>query len=130
MNKTSKIIFYIVTGLFSMNMVFAAGMYFFQYDQIAGVFEGLGFPAALVYPLGIAKLLGVVGIWQNKSKLLKELAYAGFAIDFVLAIGAHLMAGDGQAFGAVVALVLATVSFILYKRGSASSQQAETAVNA
>jgi len=118
MNKKNRIIYYTVTGLFTVHMLMTVGVYFFNNAMVSEVFEGLGFPAGLVYPLAIAKLLGLVAIWTNKSRLLKELAYAGFAIDLILAAGAHGMAGEG-AVGIIpplVALVFASVSFIYHRK--------------
>lgn len=116
MNTTNKRIYYVVTGLFSAFMLMNVFMYFFNNDMVSEVFVSLGFPAALVYPLAIAKLLGIIVIWVNKPRLLKELAYAGFAIDFILAAVAHTMAGDGGAFGPIVALVLVIISFIYHRK--------------
>ena len=93
--KRDLIIYRVVTGLFTAHMLMTIVVYFVQYDMVAEMFASLGFPAALIYPLAIAKLLGLIAIWSNKSRLLKELAYAGFAIDFILAAGSHLRAGDG-----------------------------------
>ncbi len=116
MNKTNKIIYYAVTGLFTTFMLLSVGMYFFNTEMVAEMFNSLGFPAGLIYPLGIAKLLGLVAIWTNKSRLLKELAYAGFAIDFILASVSHFIAADGGWVGPLVALALAAVSFVYHRK--------------
>ena len=116
MNKTNRIIYLAVTGLFTAHMLMNVVMYFFNYEMVSNVFVSLGFSAALVYPLAIAKLLGLVAIWTNKSRLLKELAYGGFAIDFILAVVAHSIAGDGGAIGPIVALIMASISFIYHRK--------------
>ncbi len=116
MKKKNKLIYYAVTGLFTAHMLLTVGMYFFNNAMVSEVFVGLGFPAALIYPLGIAKILGLVAIWTNKSRLLKELAYGGFAIDFCLAMVSHMAAGDGQVIPSIVALVMVSISFIYHRR--------------
>ncbi|MUP39486.1 DoxX family protein [Labilibaculum euxinus] len=112
MEKRNKIIYWIATGLLSGLMLMSASLYFTKYEVVSGMFTFLGFPTFVIYPLAIAKILGLVAIWSNKSKLLKEWAYAGFFFDFVLALGAHLVAADGQFGMAATALVLLIVSRI------------------
>ena len=116
MEKRNKIIYYIATGLVSALMLLSAFMYFFNHDQATEVFAGLGFPSWIIYPLGIAKILGLVAIWTRKSEVLKEWAYAGFVFDFCLAAAAHLSIGDGQAAPAIGALVLISISYYLQKK--------------
>ena len=110
MNK-NKIIYWGSTGLLSLMMLASASLYIMKYEDVSQVFVALGFPTFIIYPLAIAKILGVAAILTRFNPLLKNLAYAGFFYDFVLAIGAHLSAGDGEAAGAGVALVLVSVSY-------------------
>lgn len=116
MNKRDIIIYRVVTGLFSVHMLFTAVMYVFMYDMVSEMFESLGVSTAVIYPLAIAKVLGLLAIWTNKSRLLKELAYLGFAIDFVMAIATHIMAKDGGAIGGMIALVMLIVSYIYNRK--------------
>jgi hypothetical protein len=115
MNKRDIIIYRVVTGLFTAHMLFTVAVYFFMYDVVREMFESLGVTASIIYPLAVAKILGLVAIWTNKSRILKELAYVGFAIDFILAISAHLIANDGGSVPPVVALVMLLISY-LYNR--------------
>lgn len=114
--KTNKIVYYVSTGLLSAMMLMSVGMYFFKHEEISMTFGLLGHPPYLVYPLGIAKLLGLVAIWTRMSNTLKEWAYAGFFFNFVLAFFAHLALGDGEAGGAAVATALLLTSYIFMKR--------------
>lgn len=94
-------------------MMLASGiMYLVNYAEAAKLFSDLGYPTYLVYPLGVAKILGVLAILAKKSKTLKDLAYAGFFYDFVLALIAHVNAGDGGFAVPLVAVTLLIVSFI------------------
>lgn len=114
--KTFKIIYYAVTGLLSVMMVMSAFMYFTNTEEVGNSFVSLGYPATLVVPLGIAKLLGLVAIWTRRSSLLKELAYLGFAINFTLALFAHISAQDGDFIAPIIALVLLAASYFLDKK--------------
>ncbi len=110
MEKRNKIIYWVVTGLLSAMMLMSAGMYFFNNEMVQETFTRLGHPTYIVYPLAIAKILGVIAILSKKSRLLKEWAYAGFFFDFLLALFAHLNVGDNEYMPSVVALVLLLVS--------------------
>lgn len=107
---SDKIIYWISTGLLCALFAFSAGMYFMNYDEVVGVFEGLGFPGWIVYPLAIVKVLGIIAILTKQSKMLKEWAYAGFFFDAVLACGAHYYAQDGQGMPAILGIILVIVS--------------------
>jgi hypothetical protein len=112
--KTNKIVFWVATGLLSaMLLMSAIYMYIINHDTMAVVaFENLGFPTWIIYPLAIAKILGVIAITTRKSAKIKEWAYAGFFFNFVLAASAHLAVGDGEHWGAIIALVLLIVSYV------------------
>ncbi|QSE97717.1 DoxX family protein [Fulvivirga lutea] len=114
--KKNKIIFMIATGFLSVLMLMSAGMYFFNYDEVSGIFDQLGYPTYIIYPLGVLKVLGLVAIWTRLSTTLVYFAYAGFLYDFMLAFSAHVAIGDGQQGGAVVAIVLWLISFTFYKK--------------
>jgi hypothetical protein len=114
--KTQKTAYYITTGLVSLLMLFSAGMYIFSNAEVSELFTSLGYPTYIIYPLAIAKILGLIAIWQNKNQTLKEWAYAGFFFDLILAFSAHYMVGDGEQGGAIVGLVLLITSYYFGKR--------------
>ena len=116
MEKRNKIIYYTATGLFSAMTLMAVMMYFFKTEDVRMMFESIGVSGALVIPLGIAKLLGLIAIWTNKSRLLKELAYLGYGMSFTGAIVAHLMAEDGLFYGPIILIILGGVSFIFHRK--------------
>jgi hypothetical protein len=115
MNK-EKTIYWAATGLLSAQMIMAASMYVLNTDMVAGVFGTLGFPVFIIYPLALAKFLGVVAILFKKSDTLKEWAYAGFFFNFLLAIGAHAAVNDGEFIPALVVLALLGVSYKMDKK--------------
>lgn len=89
---------------------FSAFMYFTNYHAASSFFENLGFPLWLIYPLGIAKVLGLIAILSRQSTMLKEWAYAGFFMDASLALTAHLIAEDGAGLLAGLALISTLIS--------------------
>jgi hypothetical protein len=95
MNK-NKLACYVATTLLSLMMLGGAGMYIFNHTEVAKVFEALGYPTYIIYPLAVAKVLGIIAIWSNFNKSLKEWAYAGFFYDLVLAVAAHVSIRDGE----------------------------------
>jgi uncharacterized membrane protein len=111
-----KIIYWIVTGLLCLMMLGSAGMYIFNHAEVLKIFGQLGYPTYIVYPLAIAKILGVIAILTKKSKTLKEWAYAGFFFDFLLAASAHYFAGVPSPLLAIVGLVLLLISYTLDRK--------------
>jgi hypothetical protein len=114
--KRDKIIFYVATGLLTLMMLMSAGMYFFNNAEISTMFEGFGYPSYIIYPYGVVKILGLIALWFFRGKFLNEWAYAGFFFAFILAFFAHVMIGDGEQFGAAIAMVLLVVSYIFSKK--------------
>lgn len=114
--KRDKIIFYVTTGLLTLMMLGSVGMYFFNHAEVVKLFEGFGYPSYIIYPYGIAKLLGIFALWFLRGKFLNEWAYAGFVFAFILAFFAHVMIKDGEQWPALVALILTIVSYIFSKK--------------
>ncbi len=114
--RSYKIAYWVSTGLLTALMLMSAGMYLFNNPSVQEAFTSLGYPTHIIYPLAIAKILGLIAIWTNYNKSLKEWAYAGFFFDVSLAVMAHLVANDGQFGGAAVGLVLVLVSYFSWKK--------------
>ncbi|GAB4232410.1 MAG: DoxX family protein [Ekhidna sp.] len=115
--KTQKIIYWIVTGLFSLMILLGGLNFIFNTEEVAKtVFEPLGFPAAMVLPLGIAKVIGAIALLINKLGMIKNLAYLGIFADLIAALVSHLNANDGMWYAPVLPLVLGMISFILWRK--------------
>ena len=110
-----KILFWASTGILTLIMFFSVYNYFFNHQMVSGFYVAMGYPTYLIYPLAMAKILGLVAIWGNFSKSLKEWAYAGFFFNTVLAFFAHIMISDGQHMGAVIAFVAVMISYFMGK---------------
>lgn len=111
----SKILYWVSTGILTFIMLFSVYNYFFNYEAIAGFYEAMGYPTYLIYPLAIAKLLGLAAIWGNFSKWIKEWAYAGFFFNTTLAFFAHYMVSDGEHLFAVIAFIAVLTSYFTGK---------------
>jgi len=112
--KTNKILYYVATAIVSMIFLFSAFMYFTKYEMITGFFESFQFPTWLVYPLAIAKIIGVITLWVRPHRTLVEWAYAGFFFNAVLATVAHVNAGQGFMQLSVLAIVAVLLSRFFY----------------
>jgi hypothetical protein len=116
MENKDKIVYWIATGLLSAMMLMSAGMYIFNNAMVSELFQSLGYPVYIIYPFAVAKILGILVILTKKSTFLKELAYAGFFYDFLLAFSAHINAGDGGYVPSIVAMTLLIISYIYDKK--------------
>ena len=114
--KRDKIIYYAATGLLTLLMLFSAGMYFFNHEEVVGMFTNFGYPTYIIYPYAVAKLLGLSAIWFIGNKTLKEWAYAGFFFGIILAFFAHVMIGDGEQMGALMGMIFLVISYIYSKK--------------
>lgn len=114
--KKYTLIYWISTGLLSAFMLFSAYNYLTNPD-IKGAFAGLGFTEDYFrIELAVAKILGALALLLPfVPKGIKNFAYAGFTINIVSAIIAHI-AKDYNAYTfvvfSVVTLSLSYYSFI------------------
>lgn len=97
--------FLIITGI----------LYIAYYDTLAAYFMSYGYPTYLIYPLAIAKIIGSIIILYNKNTFFKELAYAGFFFNFILAFFAHAMIGEIDPFPTIF-MILLLISYFTGKK--------------
>jgi hypothetical protein len=111
------IAFWVATALFCLQMGFTAYAELCL-PQVAQAFTHLGFPGYFRVELSWAKIIGIVLLLAPLPPRFKEWAYAGFAIDLVSAVIAHLAVGDGApAWGWAVATgVLWALSYFFWRR--------------
>lgn len=110
-DKHRKLLFRTATGLLTVIVLMFVGNSLFNNEMFTKRFSSLGYPTYLIYPLVVAKILGLVAIWTNKSKTLKEWAYAGFFFNFGLAFLAEVHAADGEYISSPLALLLLMISY-------------------
>lgn len=110
--KKTKIIFWIVTGLFSAFMIFSAINDIMMKSE--PITKGmLGYPAYIIPFIGCAKLLGIIAILIPGFPRIKEWAYAGLFFDLAGATYSGLALG-GFDPGMIFMFVLIAFLFISY----------------
>ena len=116
--KTIKIIYWIVTVLFSLFMLFSGTVELMQTGQAKEVMKQLGYPIYVNTIIGAAKVLGAIAILQWKFRTIKEWAYAGFAIDILGASASFYFTGGGIAMTLSPMIFLAAmfISYFLWKK--------------
>ena len=114
--------FWIATALFCLEMSFTA-YYELANAGVGKNFTRLGFSNhAFHVELSLAKVLGVLALLLPVPAVAKEWAYAGFAINLVSALIAHLSMGDGwQALApSTITSVLWGLSYLFWRRQQAA----------
>jgi uncharacterized membrane protein YedE/YeeE len=116
--KSWKIAYWIVTVLFSLFIIATALPDILQVPGAVQLFQELGYPTYVMLIVGWAKVLGIIGIWQQWWPFLREWAYAGLVIDFVGAFASHRFSQDAAflLMPSVVALVLVISSYALLRK--------------
>jgi len=116
--KKDKIIYWSITGVFSLFMLFSAYNYLTA-PEMRSAFEHLGFPDYFRIELAVAKILGVlILLIPFVSRDFKLIAYAGFTLNLVSAAIAHSASADptqAVVMPLVFLAVLAT-SYLYYQR--------------
>lgn len=123
-SKSITIAYWIVTGLFCLQMGFTAYAQL-NLPEVAQAFAHLGFPDYFRVELSLAKFVGIALLVAPVPARLKEWAYCGFAIDLGSAVIAHLAVGEGpEAWGwAAGSGVLWGLSYYFWRRRQASAAQ-------
>ena len=113
--KSDKIIYWTATGIMLFLMFASIVSYALRWDTIGAVFQELGYPGYIPYPLWVLKVIGVVVIITNKYDNLKNWVYATYFVNMLLALGAHL-SNDTLIWHAVVGTIAIVVSYIYSDR--------------
>src|SRR5258706_15905418 len=92
--KTTKILYWAVTILFTLFFLMDGVMGMMRVEQGREIMIHLGYPVYLMTILGVAKFTGALAIVQGKFPTLKEWAYAGFTFHFIGACASRAFAGD------------------------------------
>lgn len=129
LQKPARMFYWIVTGLFCLQMSFTAYAQL-RLPQVAAAFIHLGFPAYFRAELSCAKFVGVVLLFAPVPARLKEWAYAGFAINLASALIAHFSVGDGPEASAWAAATCALwgLSYLFWLRLSPLSREAKICI--
>ena len=135
MNESKGLVacFWIFTALFCLEMSFTAYYELLRLPEAAQAFTRLGFSAASFrVELSWAKVVGVAALLmpiipaRGVIYVIKEWAYAGFAINLVSALIAHLSIGDRPAaiVPSAATSVLWGFSYFFWRRLQTRSSEA------
>jgi hypothetical protein len=116
--KNTKAFFWIISGLFSAFMLFSAVPEILNTKDEIAFMDHLGYPGYLGMFLGVAKILGVIGILVPGFPRIKEWAYAGFAFDLAGATYSQI-ATDGflpQELFMLLPIAFLVLSYFLYHK--------------
>ncbi len=112
--KTTKIIYWTSTGLFSAFMIFTAIPNIILDPESTKFITDLGYPEYFIPFIGVAKLLGSIAILVPAFRRIKEWAYAGLAFDLVGATYStiHVYGFDPGMIMMVLIFAVMAVSYI------------------
>lgn len=127
-SNTTKIFYWIITGLFAAFMLMDGIGGLMRAEAGQEVMQHLGYPVYILTIFGVLKLLGAVAILQNRLKVIKEWAYAGFAFNFVGAAASRAFVGDdaGMIIFPAGCLAFMFLSYYLWKRVDAEVKRTVT----
>ena len=116
--KTTTILYWVFTGLFSAFMTFTAIPDIMMSPDAVTFITALGYPKYLIPFLGVAKTLGSIAILIPGFPRIKEWAYAGLFIDLVGATYSNICVSgvDPAMLFMIVPFGLGTLSYIFYHR--------------
>jgi len=111
-----KIFFLFTTGFIAIFVGIIGGVVdIIQPQNVIDTALHLGYPLYFFTLLGVFKILGAIGLFLPKGyNRLKDVVYAGFAIDFIFASFSHFSVND-EFVKIIVPLVMLGVLSISYK---------------
>ncbi|MBK7382895.1 MAG: DoxX family protein [Flavobacteriales bacterium] len=118
--KTTNILYWVLTGLFSAFMLFSSfGGITLDPQAVALLHDHLGYPNYFIQWISAFKMIGAVAILLPfVSQRIKEWAYFGFFIDLVTGAYSFHAVGDPMAGWAPMLLFIAVliVAYLLHHR--------------
>jgi len=116
--KKTKIIYWILTGLFAFLMLGSAIPDILSVPVAVAGFKQMGYPLYLLPFLGIAKLLGVVALFIPGYPRLREWAYAGLMFDLTGATYSIISSGAPASAWVpmIIPILLAIGSYVFYHK--------------
>lgn len=122
--KKLNILYWVFTALFAAFMLFSAIDNIRVTEGSVVLFESLGYPRYLIAFMGVAKLLGVIGILLPGFPRLTEWAYAGLFFDLIGATYSVLTAQEfhPMTLTMIIPFALGALSYIYYHKRLAARQ--------
>lgn len=119
--KTTKILYWVFTGLFAFMMLGSAIPDVLSMDDaVRGMHGTLGYPLYFIPFIGVAKVLGVIAILIPGYARIKEWAYAGLMFDLIGAtysiFSVPVEKVEGSPFFMFIPLTLGILSYVWYRK--------------
>jgi DoxX-like protein len=117
--KSTKILYWVFTIIFALLMLSSAIPNILSTKAWITIMQQLGYPSYLLPFLGVAKLLGVIGILIPGYPRVKEWAYAGLFFDLAGVIYSGIAAAgkfDPMMLTMLVWIVPGILSYIYYHK--------------
>jgi hypothetical protein len=116
--KNTKLVFWIITAIFSAFMLFSAIPDVLLVPDALTFMHHLGYPNYFSQFLGVAKVLGIIAILIPGFPRIKEWAYAGLAYDLIGATYSQLATDGFQPgiFFMALPLLFLAASYILHHK--------------
>lgn len=118
-NKKTKILYWVFTGLFAFLMLGSAiPDIMISPIAVEGMHKALGYPLYFIPFIGVAKALGVLAILLPVYPSLKEWAYAGLMFDLIGATYSILAADapNGSWTFMILPILLGAASYFFYRK--------------
>ncbi|MGB7070244.1 MAG: DoxX family protein [Pyrinomonadaceae bacterium] len=121
--KKLRIFYWVMTSLMVAFILMSSVPDILRLPEAIEIFTHLGYPTYLLPFIGIAKVLGVIGVLLPGFPRLREWAYAGLVFDLIGAFYSHLSVGDpfNSWIFPIVGLALVFGSYALYRQVSGLS---------
>lgn len=110
--KLQAVAFWLTTAYVLFLLCFSVWAYHANHDNISGFFSALGYPTYLVYPLAYMKLLVILVIITHRYNDLRDMAYAAYFVNMMMALVGHAVHGDSYLHAAIGGTCLA-ISYLL-----------------
>ncbi len=116
--KTIKILYWVVTILFSFLLLMAGVTEAIQHQSGKEIMQHLGYPQHVLIILGIGKILAAIALVQQRFRVIKEWAYAGVTFNLIGASVARAYGGDslGLIFSPIIFLTVMFLTYFLWKK--------------
>jgi DoxX-like family len=109
-------LYWIATGLFTLMFVASLALTLGDLETSYKSYTHLGFPTWAVFFNASGKILGLLAIHYNKSRTLKDFAFAGFLFDLLLALCAHIARRESDVLLAILGLVFWCFAFAMNRK--------------
>lgn len=116
--KTTRILYWTITGLFALLLLMSGVTEAMQVKEGQEIMVHLGYPVHIMIVIGIGKVLAGIALLQPWYKTIKEWAYAGVTFNLIGAFVARFYAGDSTALilSPLIFLAVMFLSYFLWKR--------------